>query len=165
MSELDRCLKLLLKDASAEEMLSNLLKKNCSTHHALCNPIFFSLSNGGHLKLNLRLITHTENMMGTRNTRVGGEVLNGKNRLLFGYKHIWPSLPLLMHLICHNESLGGKARWVEEVIQGKDEKLGYKLHVADGKNVQGDRGNAVQGKMLQKHSSYPARLNIGSLKI
>lgn len=72
-------------------------------------------------------------MMGTRNTRVGGEVLNGKNRLLFGYKHIWPSLPLLMHLICHNESLGEKARWVEEVIQGKDEKLGYKLHVADGK--------------------------------
>ena len=33
-----------------------------------------------------------------------------------------------------------------------------------GKNVQGDRRNAVLGKK-KKHFSYPAKLNIGSLKI
>lgn len=32
-----------------------------------------------------------------------------------------------------------------------------------GKNVQGDRRNAVQGRM--KHPLFPAKLNIGSLKI
>lgn len=53
--------------------------------------------------------THLQNMRGT----------NGKNRLFFGYMPTWPPLPPLMHLICHNESLGRNDRQVGRVVQGR----------------------------------------------
>lgn len=43
-----------------------------------------------------------------------------------------PLFPLLMHQICHNESLGNKDRRIVGVVQGKDKTLEYKLNVADG---------------------------------
>ncbi len=54
-----------------------------------------------------------------------------------------PRVPLLMHLICHNESLGGKDRRMEGALQGMDETVEYKLNVADGGKM-----SKVTGEML-----------------
>lgn len=55
-----------------------------------------------------------------------------------------------MHLVCHKEYLGWKDPHIEGVVQAKMRHLGINLMWQMGKDVQGDRRNAVQGKMLQK---------------
>lgn len=42
-----------------------------------------------------------------------------KTGCFFGYMPTWPPFPPLMHLICHNESLGRNDRQVERVVQGR----------------------------------------------
>lgn len=54
-----------------------------------------------------------------------------------------PPVPLLMHLICHNESLGAKDGQIEGVVQCMDETLEHKLNVADGEKM-----SKVTGEML-----------------
>lgn len=75
---------------------------------------------------------------------------NGKNWLLFGYKCIWLPLLSIWYVIMNLLMV-----WVSATRKPETSEL----HVAE--NVQGDRRKASEDKTV----FYPARLNIGSLKI